>query len=87
MTVSIDIDKQKCQFCLDRLAENRKPACVDSCPMRALDSGSIDELRCKYGDIMEAEGFSYDENLMPPVIFKPKKDIKNISLIKNYFNK
>jgi anaerobic dimethyl sulfoxide reductase subunit B (iron-sulfur subunit) len=65
---------QKCHFCLDRLAENRKPACVDSCPMRALDAGPMEELRGKYGSIMEAEGFSYDKDLKPQVIFKPKKD-------------
>lgn len=73
---------QKCHFCFDRLAENRKPACVDSCPMRALDAGPIEELRGKYGDIMEAEGFSYDEDLIPQVIFKPKKDTETLSIKK-----
>lgn len=64
---------QKCDFCLDRLAQNKKPACVDACPMRALDAGPIEELRVKYGDTREAEGFVYSENLIPSTVFKPKK--------------
>ena len=65
---------QKCHFCIDRLAENRKPVCVDACPMRALDAGPIEELVKKYGGIHEAEGFTYSEQLRPCTLFKPKKD-------------
>ena len=71
---------QKCDFCLDRQAEGKKPVCVSACPMRALDSGPIDELRTKYGDVREAEGFKYAEKLAPSVIFKPKKDTKGLVL-------
>lgn len=71
---------QKCHFCPDRLAKSKKPACVDSCPMRALDAGPIEELRQKYGDIREAEGFSYSEKLIPSVIFKRKEDTKGLTL-------
>ena len=67
---------QKCDFCLDKLVDNKKPICVDGCPMRAMDSGPIEELRAKYGDIREAEGFVYSEELAPCLIFKPKKDTK-----------
>ena len=35
---------QKCDFCLDRLAKNKKPICVGACPMQALDAGPIEEL-------------------------------------------
>jgi anaerobic dimethyl sulfoxide reductase subunit B (iron-sulfur subunit) len=65
---------QKCHFCLDRLAENRKPACVDSCPLRALDAGPIEELQKKCGNVREAEGFVDAEKLIPSVVFKPKKE-------------
>ena len=67
---------QKCDFCLDRLAKNKKPVCVDACPMRALDAGPIEELRAKYGDIRQAEGFVYSDKLIPSVVFEPKKDTK-----------
>jgi anaerobic dimethyl sulfoxide reductase subunit B (iron-sulfur subunit) len=63
---------QMCHFCLDRLKENKKPACVDSCPVRALDAGPLDELRKKYGQGKEAEGFSYSEETMPSIIVKPR---------------
>jgi anaerobic dimethyl sulfoxide reductase subunit B (iron-sulfur subunit) len=35
---------QKCNLCLDRLAEGQQPACVDSCPSGALCSGTFEEL-------------------------------------------
>ena len=73
---------QKCDFCLDRLAENKKPICVDACPMRALEAGPIEELRVKYGDIREAEGFVYSDELLPCVVFKPKEDTKGLTVQK-----
>lgn len=63
---------QKCDFCMDRLAENKKPICVASCPLRALDIGPLDELRAKYGDGREAEGFVYSSGVDPAVVFRPK---------------
>ncbi len=63
---------QKCDFCIDRWQEGKKPICVDGCPTRALDAGSIDEMRAKYGEAKEAVGFIYSEELKPSVVFKPK---------------
>ncbi len=68
---------QKCDLCLDRLSAGKKPVCVSSCPMYALDAGPIDELSAKYGASRQAEGFVYDENIVPCVIFKPKIYNKN----------
>ena len=65
---------QKCDLCMDRAAEGKKPICVDACPMRALDYGPLEELRAKYGNIREAEGFVYHKSLGPSIVFKPKKD-------------
>lgn len=39
----------KCDLCADRVAENLPPICVESCPLRALEYGDIDELRATYG--------------------------------------
>ncbi|EDV9796881.1 dimethyl sulfoxide reductase subunit B, partial [Salmonella enterica subsp. enterica serovar Livingstone] len=39
----------KCDGCHDRVADGKKPICVESCPLRALDFGPIDELRKKHG--------------------------------------
>lgn len=68
-----DPEMQKCDFCLDRWKKGKKPICVEACPTRALDAGPMDELREKYGDFREANGFVYDKNTRPSVIFKSKK--------------
>jgi anaerobic dimethyl sulfoxide reductase subunit B len=69
---------QKCDFCLDRLTENKRPICVDACPFNALDFGPIDSLQVKYGDIRHAEGFTYSKQLMPSIIFNPMKGKENL---------
>ena len=63
---------QKCNLCLERRSEGKQAICVEACPMRALDSGPLDELRARYGDRREAEGFVYSENVTPSVVFKAK---------------
>ena len=63
---------QKCDLCIERWQEGKQPICVASCPTRALDAGPIDEMMTKYGDIKEAAGFIYDEELRPSILFKPK---------------
>jgi anaerobic dimethyl sulfoxide reductase subunit B (iron-sulfur subunit) len=67
-----DAKMQKCDFCLDRLKEGLKPICVSACPMQALDAGPIEELERKYGQGNQAEGFTYDTEMRPSVIFKSK---------------
>jgi anaerobic dimethyl sulfoxide reductase subunit B (iron-sulfur subunit) len=44
-----DARMQKCDLCLERWAEGRKPVCVEACPMRALDAGTEREMAAKYG--------------------------------------
>lgn len=63
---------QKCDFCIERWGQGKKPICVDGCPMRALDAGTEDELKAKYGDSREATGFVYWVETCPCVIFRPK---------------
>jgi hypothetical protein len=41
--------------------------------MRAMDAGPLTELRTRYGDIKDAEGFNYSEELGPSIVFKPKR--------------
>jgi anaerobic dimethyl sulfoxide reductase subunit B (iron-sulfur subunit) len=68
---------QKCDLCADRLVEGKKPICVEACIMQALDAGSIDELRAKYHDVRDAEGFLYSKCVDPSITYKPKKDTKD----------
>jgi len=63
---------RKCSFCVDRWTENKLPVCVEACPTRALDAGPLDELKARYSDNREAEGFSYSKRTRPAAVFKPK---------------
>ena len=63
---------QMCNFCLERLAENKNPICVGACPSRCLEASPLTELMAKYGRIQEAEGCAYSEETKPSVIFRPK---------------
>lgn len=65
---------QKCNLCVDRWAEGKKPTCVAACPTRALDAGPIEEMESKYGSVREAASFTYSDSLKPSVLFKPKPE-------------
>jgi len=66
---------QKCDFCLERWAENKPPICVAACPTRALDAGSLEDMQLKHSQIKEAIGFTYREDAKPAVVFKPKLEV------------
>lgn len=68
-----DAKMQKCDLCVDRWADGKKPVCVMSCPMEALDAGPLDELKEKLKAVRETEGFTYDGSLAPSILYKPKK--------------
>lgn len=38
---------EKCNFCIDRISDNRKPACVAACPVGALEYGTNEEVDLK----------------------------------------
>lgn len=64
---------EKCDFCIERGQNGKKPICVAACKTRALDSGPIDQLKTKYGKNTNAEGFSYHPIMKPSILFKPKQ--------------
>lgn len=65
---------QMCNFCLDRLADNKNPICVAACPMKALDAGPVDKLEARYEETREATGFVFSTETEPSIIFRPKKE-------------
>ncbi|MBS4023590.1 MAG: hypothetical protein KGZ79_14435 [Dethiobacter sp.] len=73
---------QKCNLCVDRLNEGEKPVCVDGCPMSALDAGRITDFKSNYCNARDAEGFEYNDDVTPSVIFKPKHDKNNLTVNK-----
>jgi anaerobic dimethyl sulfoxide reductase subunit B (iron-sulfur subunit) len=64
---------QKCDFCVDRWDEGKKPVCIESCPTRALEAGDLMELEAKYGTLQEVAGFTYTGANKPAVVFKARE--------------
>jgi len=60
----------KCDFCLDRWTEKKKPICVDACPMHALDAGPLNEMEELYVGVKDAIGFESSREIAPSVVFK-----------------
>ncbi|KAB2825929.1 dimethylsulfoxide reductase subunit B [Aliivibrio finisterrensis] len=63
----------KCDGCYERVAEGLQPICVDSCPLRALEFGPMDELREKYGEVSEVAPLPKASLTQPNIIIKPNR--------------
>jgi len=63
----------KCNFCYDLQDQGLKPACVDACVMRCLESGDLDELRQKYGDLAAIEPLPTSSITNPSLVITPHK--------------
>ena len=76
----------KCDLCKDYITQGKKPACVDSCPMRALDFGLYDDMIFKYGDCQKVYPLPDPELAKPGISITPHHDAKraiseNVSFI------
>lgn len=81
---AVDHPMQKCTFCWDRLDDGLAPACVASCPQRALDYGTVEEISLKYpGAVKTAIGMSDSDkdsngntlesgDTLPSIFFNPR---------------
>jgi anaerobic dimethyl sulfoxide reductase subunit B (iron-sulfur subunit) len=63
----------KCNFCEDLLAKGENPACVDSCVMRALHFGELEELRAKYGTANAIEPLPDASLTSPALVLTPHR--------------
>lgn len=63
----------KCNFCEDLLAKGENPACVASCPARALEFGEIGELRSKLGTVNAVEPLPEANLTSPSVVISPHR--------------
>ena len=70
--VEPDARMEKCDLCLDRWGEGKKPICVAACPMRALEAGPLGELEAKYGEARQSDGFIYAEEAKPAIVLKSR---------------
>jgi anaerobic dimethyl sulfoxide reductase subunit B len=64
----------KCDLCADLRAIGQNPACVDACPLRALDWGDMEELREKYGTIDTVEPLPDGKITKPSMVITPHRD-------------
>ncbi len=64
----------KCDFCRDLLQQGKPPACVASCPMRALGYGTLTELRQQYGSVRQVKGLPDPERTGPSLVITPHRD-------------
>jgi anaerobic dimethyl sulfoxide reductase subunit B (iron-sulfur subunit) len=62
----------KCNYCFDRFLEDKLPICVEACRTHAIDAGSLQQLREKYGNIQVANNFVYSKRTKPAIVLKPK---------------
>ena len=67
----------KCDGCHTRVADGKKPICVESCPLRALDFGPIEELRAKYGDCAQLADMPAPVT-KPAWVAKPQEEKKQL---------
>jgi anaerobic dimethyl sulfoxide reductase subunit B (iron-sulfur subunit) len=63
----------KCNFCQDLQAQGQNPACVDACPMRALEFGELADLRAKHGIVNSIEPLASAEYTNPALVVTPHK--------------
>ncbi len=67
-----NVKAQKCDMCLDRLELGELPICVNSCPSRALDFGTMSDIMAKYGESRDLEDMPNSQTTRPSVVFKPR---------------
>jgi len=61
----------KCNLCEDYLAAGEKPSCVNSCPARALDFGTWEEMTARYGTGENVFPLPEPSRYKPGMIIKP----------------
>jgi len=82
---AVDHPMQKCTFCWDRLDKGLKPSCVASCPQRAIDFGTAEEIATRYPTAVktcvgmpasdkDSNGNTLESgDTLPSIFFNPKK--------------
>ncbi len=68
----------KCDMCYDRLEQGELPTCVMSCPGRALDFGTLEEMEAKYGTLKALPDMPDGDFVKPAIVFRPLNERKNI---------
>ncbi|MBY5993278.1 DMSO/selenate family reductase complex B subunit [Ferrimonas balearica] len=75
----------KCDGCYERLSQGRNPICVESCPLRALEFGPIDELRAKYGSNADINPLPSASITAPNLVIKRNRNAQAGGEVLNWF--
>ncbi|SHI03401.1 DMSO/selenate family reductase complex B subunit [Ferrimonas marina] len=75
----------KCDGCYERIEMGRKPICVESCPLRAMDFGPIDELRSKYGTNADINPLPSSGETQPNLVIKKNRNAQAGGEVLNWF--
>ncbi len=67
----------KCNMCYDLVDKGERPACVEACPYRAMDFGSLDELQAKHGTFADPAPLPDPSITEPAVVYTPNKVTKS----------
>lgn len=66
----------KCDMCYDLVDKGERPACVESCPYRAMDFGPLDELQARYGTLADPAPLPDPSITKPSVVYRPNRATK-----------
>lgn len=66
----------KCDGCVDLVDKGQNPACIDACPMRAIEFGDIEELRKKYGTLADLKVLTNSKITNPSITVNAKDEAK-----------
>ncbi|HWI51547.1 MAG TPA: DMSO/selenate family reductase complex B subunit [Symbiobacteriaceae bacterium] len=67
----------KCDLCADRLAEGKRPVCVDACPFQLISFGEIDKLEQEKGGTAWIKGLANPTRTKPALRINPPKGAIN----------
>jgi len=66
----------KCHFCMDAVDRGGKPACVEACPMRALDFGTLEDLKARHSEAAQPFPLPDPDLTKPALLITPHRDAK-----------
>ncbi|QWU17071.1 anaerobic dimethyl sulfoxide reductase subunit B (DMSO reductase iron-sulfur subunit) [Paenibacillus sophorae] len=64
---------EKCEMCQDQLAAGKQPVCVNSCPLRLIECGPLEELQAKHGTVNQIEGLPDAQLTRPSLVISPHR--------------
>jgi len=67
----------KCNMCYDLVDKGERPACVEACPSRAMDFGTLEDMQKQYGSFNAPAPLPDPNITRPSIVYTPSKSTKN----------